>query len=89
MVEQAEESKCSKYFRLRSLYHFVPVGIETLGVFGPQTAAFLHDLGRHFKRATQEQEALNHLLERISVAVQRTNYVAIRGTLSINNEDLN
>ena len=89
VAEQAEESKCSKYSWLRSSYHFVPVGIETSGVFGPQAAAFLHDLGRRLKTATQEHEALNYLLQRISVAVQRTNYVAIRGTLSIDNEDLN
>ena len=89
VAEQAEESKCLKYSSLRSSYHFVPVGIETSGVFGPQAAAFLHDLGRRLKTTTLEHEALNHLLQRISVAVQRTNYVAIRGTLSINNEDIN
>ena len=89
VAEQAEEGKCSKYSRLRSSYHFVPVGIETSGVFGPQAAAFLHDLGRRLKTATLEHEALNHLLQRISVAVQRTNYVAIKGTLPIDNEDLN
>ena len=72
VAEQAEESKCSKYSSLRSLYHFAPVGIETSGVLGPQAAAFLHDLGRHLKTATLEHEALNHLLQRISVPVQRT-----------------
>ena len=89
VAEQAEESKCSKYPSLRSSYHFVPVGIDTSGVFGPQAAAFLHDLERRLKTATQEHEALNHLLQRIPVAVQRTNYVAIRGTLPIDNEGVN
>ena len=65
------------------------MGIETTGVFGPQAAAVLHDLGRHLKTATLEHGALNHLLLRISVAVQCANYVAIRGTLSIDNEDVN
>ena len=43
VAEQAKESKCLKYSSLRSSYHFVPVGIDTSEVFGPQAAAFLHD----------------------------------------------
>ena len=72
-------------------YHFVSVAIETSKDFGPQTAALLHtcNLERRVKSTTLEYEAFNHLLQRIFVAVQRTNYVAIRGTLPNDNEDLN
>ena len=72
-----------------SSYHFVSVAIKTSGVFRPRAAAFLHDLGRHLESATLAHEALDHLRQRISVAVQRANYLAVKGTLPSSNEDLN
>ena len=41
------------------------------------------------KTASLEHEALASLLQRISVAVQHANYLAVRGTLPNYNEDLN
>ena len=89
VAEQAERAKHSKYSALQSKFHFVPVAVETTGVFGPEARVFLRDLGKCLKHTTSETEACSHLLQRISVAVQRANCAAILGSLNKNNEDLN
>ena len=89
VAKQAENVKNSKYSALRPRFHFVPLEIETTGVFGPEAYVFLRDLGKRLMLATAEPEAYNHLLHRISVAIQRANCAAILGYLKINSEDLN
>ena len=42
--KQAEHNKNLKYSTLQPKVHFVPVAIETSGVFGPEAAVFLRDL---------------------------------------------
>ena len=38
MAEEAKKKKCAKYAHLD---HFVPVTMETMGVFGPKARSFL------------------------------------------------
>ena len=38
---QAERLRHLKYLELEATYHFVPVVVETLGVFGPEAHEFL------------------------------------------------
>ena len=45
MAAMAEERKKAKYELLDASHSFVPVAVETAGVFGPLTHAFLKDLG--------------------------------------------
>ena len=52
----------------------------TLGVIGPDSLAFLHDLASRIQKVTMEPLALQYLLQRLSVAIQRGNAIAIRGT---------
>ena len=49
-------------------------------VIGPDSLAFLHDLASRIRKATMEPLALQYLLQRLSVAIQRGNAIAIRGT---------
>ena len=58
MADLAEQLKCTQYTVLHSRYHFVLVGIETSGVFGPSASSFLLELGRCLKLSTMEPEAL-------------------------------
>ena len=88
-AKQAEHNKILKYSTLQPKFHFVPVAIETSGVFGPEASICLRDLGRRLKLATLEPEAYTHLLQRVSVAVQRVNCMAVLGSLSANGRDLN
>ena len=66
---------------LSSTYAFTPVAIETLGVFGPQTATFLKDLGHRLAQVTGDKKSTTYLLQRLSVAVQRGNVASVLGTI--------
>ena len=81
-VEEEAEKKKTKYSHLEFSHHFVPVAVETLGVFGPETRCFLWELGRRLKEATLEPLSHHFLLQRISVAVQRGNTAAILGSIA-------
>ena len=80
VAAEAEERKKLKYSSLNSSYIFIPVAVETLGVIGPDSLAFLHDLASRIRKATMEPLALQYLLQRLSVAIQRGNAIAIRST---------
>ena len=69
MAQRAEHLKISKYAHLDSSHHFIPVAVETLGVFGPGALSFIQDLSRCLRQVTGEPRSLEYLLQRISVAV--------------------
>ena len=79
VAEEAEKKKRTKYAHLEESHYFVPVAVETLGVFGPEARSFLQDLGRRIANATQDPLSHLYLRQRISVAVQRGNAAAILG----------
>ena len=75
----SEERKAAKYSHLTPTYLFTPVAIESSGAIGPQSRAFLQELGRHVQLELGDTNATMYLLQRLSVAVQRGNAVAIMG----------
>ena len=54
----AEERKIAKYQHLDTLHMFVPFAVETTGVYGPLTRAFLKDIGRRVFMTTEEHEVI-------------------------------
>ena len=68
----SEERKAAKYSHLTPTYLFTPVAIESSGAIGPQSRAFLRDLGRRVQLESGDTNSL-------SVAVQRGNAVAMMG----------
>ena len=66
-----------------SSYHFVPVAVETSGTFGPEARSCFRDLGARIKHASGDKMAHNFLIQRISVAIQRGNCMAILGTMML------
>ena len=81
VAAEAERRKRAKYANLNCNYLFMPVAVETLGVLGPDSHAFLQDLAGRVRRATMEPLAYQYLLQHLSVVVQRGNAIAIRGTI--------
>ena len=79
----AEERKKNIYAHLDPSHSFTPVAIETSGVVGPQSLAFLKDLGRRMRQVTGEERSLSYLLQRVSVAVQRGNAASVLGTTGL------
>ena len=68
--------RLAKYAVLGQAYCFMPVAIETLGAFGPKTLSFMKELGRRIMVETGDKRACRHLLQCLSVAVQRVNAAA-------------
>ena len=59
----AETRKLTKYDRLAPSHTIVPVAIESLGVIGPISMAFLKDLSRRIKQRSGEVKAHQYLLQ--------------------------
>ena len=75
-----ENKKVEKYSNLYENYHFVPVGAETYGAFGPQGLKLLKSIGGKIHEATGEKRSTGFLLQNISMAIQRANAVCVLGT---------
>ena len=79
-VSSAAEKKACKDAMLGQAYCFVPVAIETIGAIGPKTLSFTKELGRRIMMGTGDGRAYSHLLQHLSVAVQRGSAAATLGT---------
>ena len=79
----AEKEKHKSYGFLGNSYHFIPVAVETSGTFGPEARSFFRDLGTRIKHTSGDKMAHNFLIQRISVAIQRGNSMAILGTMML------
>ena len=55
----AERSKQEKYAALNQHHNFTPLAIETADPFGPETFAFLRELGCHLKQVTREAKSFS------------------------------
>ena len=54
---EREDKKVEKYVNLSDNYHFVPVGAETYGAFGPQALKLLKKIGGKIRDITGEKDA--------------------------------
>ena len=79
VAADAEYRKTQKYTHLSSSHNFVPIAVETLGVFGKDAHSFFKEVARRVKLATDDDFAYQSLVQRISVAVQRGNAAAVLG----------
>ncbi len=82
VADQAEERKKVKYAELATTHHFVPLAVETTGVFRSEAQMLFRELGRRIKDESGEPLAYQYLLQRISVVVQRGNTATVLGTSS-------
>ena len=80
MAEQAEQKKKLKYADLLATHHFVPIGIETTGVFGPEALSSFKELGHRLRARSGEPLSFSHLLQQIRVTIQRASTAAVLGT---------
>ena len=79
VAEQAEQKKI-KYAELLVAHHFVPIAIETSGVFGPEVCSFFKELGHRLKTRSGDPSSFGYLLQHIGVTIQRGNTAAVLGT---------
>ena len=79
-AEERENKKVEKYVSLSDNYHFVPVGAETYGAFGPQGLKLLKKIGSKICETTGEKRSTVFLLQSIAMAIQRGNAACVLGT---------
>ena len=80
VAAERENKKVEKYSNLSDNYHFVLVGAETYGAFGPQGLKLLKQIGKKIQVVTGEKKSTYYLLQSISMAIQRANAVCVMGT---------
>ena len=84
----AEAKKTQKYADIISGVDFVPVAIETSGVWGEQAIELVMEIGRGIAASTHEPRSTSFLRQRLSVAVQRGNAYCVLGTLPTQSTDI-
>ena len=76
----AEEKKREKYAFLADTFRFVPLGFETMGVWGSDATLLISRIGRKISERTGELRATDFLKQRISIDIMRGNAISILGT---------
>jgi hypothetical protein len=77
----AEVVKRNKYQNLMEQFHFIPIAIETSGVFGNEAKSFFKFIGKKISEFTMERRSYEYLVQRISLILQRSNAISVLGTL--------
>ena len=80
-TSRAEDGKLKKYRHLNNDYYVVPIGIETLGSFGPHALDFIKDIGHRIAESTGEKKSTSYLMQTIGMAIQRGNSSCILETV--------
>ena len=83
VADEAERRKKQKYSSLMTSHHFVPITIETSGVFGSEAITFFKELGQRTKSESGDPRSFHFLIQRAAVAIQRGNTAAVLGTLPV------
>ena len=81
VADSVESRKQVLYSHLQSTHTFAPVAVETTGAFGTESLQFLKHLEIRLCSQSGNPSAYQHLIQRLSVAVQQSNAMAVRGSL--------
>ena len=79
----AETRKKQLYRELEATHHFIPVAIETSGVFGDEALALFREIGLRLRSRTHEPQSFHQICQRISVCMQKFNSVSVLGTSAL------
>ena len=72
------------YEEIMRNYHFVPFAVETFGTFSEPAKLFVDKLGPILNSKSGNVHAKSFFIQKISIAIQRGNVAAIRGTIPQN-----
>ena len=79
-AERAASNKVAKYVSIATTLEFVPVAIETLGPINASGLALLTSIGRRISQVTDDPRETSCLFQRISICLQRYNFLSLRST---------
>ena len=88
VADMTATRKTEKYSTLSSAYRFEPTAVENLGVFSSTTLNFISELGRRICVHTGDAREASYLFQRISITLQRFNFVILHDTLPVDLPDL-
>ena len=80
---EAEEKKTEKYSDIAERYNFCPIGMETMGSWGPEARKIIGEIGKKLVSNTNEIRAAAFLKQKISLTLQRGNAISVRGTAPV------
>ena len=86
-AELAAVRKQAKYAELAQRYEFVPIAVESHGMYSATATALLVDLGLCLSAATSDAKAAAHLFQRLSIALQRFNAVCVIDSFGIMSDE--
>ena len=66
VTADVEYKKTQKYMHLTSSHFFVPIAVETLGVFEIEACHFYKEIAHRMEIATDDHFTHQHLVQRIS-----------------------
>ncbi len=70
-----------KYAFLAGPHEFIPVAVETSGVWSNDALRLIQRIGQKVSDVTGEVRATSYLFQRMSIILQRGNAASILGTL--------
>ena len=79
-ADEGEKKKYAKYEHIAEEHHFVPIAIETMGVWGTSGLKLVREIGAKISEITGDNRSTSHLLQSISMAIQRGNAISVLGT---------
>jgi len=79
-----ELKKLQKLQDISAGVDFIPVAIESFGVWGQHAMELVSEIGRRLSEVSHEPLSTLFLRQRLAVAVQRGNATCIIGTLQVN-----
>jgi len=82
-VAKAELKKVQNYRDITANVDFVPVSIETSGVWGEEGLSLVSEIGLRISDISHDPRSTGFLRQRISIAVQRGNACCVLGTFNL------
>lgn len=86
-AEGAASRKELKYQELAVSHSFIPLAFETLGPINYKAMSFISGLGQRLSTLSGNPRESSFLFQRLSIAIQRFNSIAFRGTFQTNDND--
>ena len=74
----ADTNKKTKYSSLTATHLFIPIAVETNGVWCSKSAQFIEELGKQITAMTNEPLETKCLFKRLSVTLQRGKAVTLK-----------
>jgi hypothetical protein len=79
-AESAARLKHLKYSELSRTHDFVPIAVETMGPICKEGVDFISRVGSELSNLSGDPRETSFLFQRISIIVQRCNYISFRGS---------